>query len=159
MSNQLRTVTLLFLLDKDRVLLAMKKRGFGEGRFNGVGGKLNSGESIEDAAKRECEEEIGVVPKNIEKVAILNFYFTENGKKGILDQQAHVFLSRDWYGEPVESEEMKPEWFNKDKIPFDQMWPDDILWLPKVLAGSKIDADFYFGKDDAVEDYKINDLS
>lgn len=54
--------TLLFLIKDDHVLLAMKKRGFGAGNWNGVGGKIEAGESIEQALVRECQEEIGVTP-------------------------------------------------------------------------------------------------
>lgn len=45
-NNKLRKVTLCILFDKDRVLLAMKKRGFGVGKWNGAGGKLKDGETI-----------------------------------------------------------------------------------------------------------------
>jgi len=49
-------LTLLFLIKEDQILLAMKKRGFGMGRFNGVGGKIEPGETIEQAMIRECQE-------------------------------------------------------------------------------------------------------
>jgi len=55
-------LTLLFLIKDDQILLAMKKRGFGAGRFNGVGGKVEPGETIEQALIRESQEEINVTP-------------------------------------------------------------------------------------------------
>ncbi|MGH7234133.1 MAG: NUDIX domain-containing protein, partial [Candidatus Saccharimonadales bacterium] len=76
----MQRATLLLLLENDRILLAMKRRGFGVGKWNGVGGKLNQGETIEQAAKRECFEEIQVKPKEITEVAILNFYFPDSKK-------------------------------------------------------------------------------
>ena len=69
----LRKATLCFLLRDDEVLLAMKKRGFGVGKWNGVGGKVMEGESIEEAMKRECREEIGVALKELEEVGELSF--------------------------------------------------------------------------------------
>lgn len=63
---ELRQASLGLLIEGERVLLAMKKRGFGQGKWNGVGGKPNEGEKIEVAADREILEEIGVevVEKN-----------------------------------------------------------------------------------------------
>ena len=47
-----KLLTLLFVIESDRVLLGMKKRGFGAGRWNGFGGKVDRDETIEEAAKR-----------------------------------------------------------------------------------------------------------
>ena len=43
-----------------QLLLGRKKRGFGEGKWNGFGGKLEPGETVEEAAVRELQEESGV---------------------------------------------------------------------------------------------------
>ena len=40
------------------MLLGMKKRGFGTGKWNGFGGKVEVGETVADAAQRELEEEV-----------------------------------------------------------------------------------------------------
>lgn len=45
---------------KDQILLGMKKRGFGMGKWNGFGGKVEPGETIEEGALREMAEESGV---------------------------------------------------------------------------------------------------
>ncbi len=105
----LRQATLMFLIDGNKVLLAMKKRGFGEGKWNGVGGKPNAGETIEQTAIRETEEEVGVKVKNIVQVGILDFYFPSVPEEKNWNQQVVVFLAKEWDGEPVETEEMKPE--------------------------------------------------
>ena len=44
--------TLLFVRKDDEILLGMKKRGFGTGKWNGFGGKIEAGETIEQAAVR-----------------------------------------------------------------------------------------------------------
>jgi len=131
--------------DKE-ILLAMKKRGFGVGKWNGVGGKIDlekGDKSIIDAAIRETEEEIGVRVRELEKVALLNFTFPYNKD---WDQIVHVFLAQNWEGEPAESEEMVPKWFKIHEIPYDKMWDDDRIWLPEVLEGKKLKADFIFQK-------------
>ncbi len=158
----MRDTTLLFLIKKDQICLAMKKRGFGTGRWNGVGGKLNQGESIEDATVRETFEEIGVKvcngkenngmisgQNNLKKVAELEFLFADPTKSN-WNQLVHVYFAEKWEGEPIESEEMKPEWFKIGDIPFKDMWPDDPFWLPKVIAGDFVRASFTFGDGDVI---------
>ena len=49
---QTRLMTLVFVREDARVLLGLKKRGFGVGRWNGFGGKVQSGETIEEGAAR-----------------------------------------------------------------------------------------------------------
>ncbi len=131
------------LVKGDKIILAMKKRGFGAGKLNGIGGKVAEGETIEVAAAREVEEEIGVItdPAKMEKVGNVEFYFKD---KPEWNQHMHIFLVKDWQGEPEESEEMTPRWYSQNEIPFDAMWPDDKHWLPAVLAGKKVEGKFYF---------------
>lgn len=149
---ELRNTTLVFLVKKDAglitdICLAMKKRGFGVGRYNGVGGKVEMGETIEVAALREAREEIAIEAKRLEKVGELSFYFPHNPA---WDQLVHVYLTDLWKGEPKESEEMNPSWFNISDIPYSSMWPDDEFWIPIVIGGEKVRASFTFGEGDVV---------
>ena len=86
----MKDTTLLFLIKKDErddgeyevitdICLAMKKRGFGVGRSNGVGGKVEAGEEIEDAVKREAQEEIGLDRQHIDVIGTLPQYRTATG--------------------------------------------------------------------------------
>lgn len=156
----MRNSTLLFLVKKKdekitEVCLAMKKRGFGMGRWNGVGGKVDVEESIEEATVREAKEEIGVDAKDLQKVGEIDFSFKF---KPDYNQRVHIYITENWEGEEVESEEMAPAWYGVDKIPYDIMWPDDIFWLPKVLDGEKIKAEFTFGEKDIILEQKVEDV-
>ena len=139
------------------ICLAMKKRGFGVGRWNGVGGKVGEGESIEQATIRETYEEIGVKisEKDMMKVAELTFKFS---KKSEWNQIVNTYLAEKWEGEPIESDEMNPKWFEIKNMPYDKMWPDDIYWLPRVIEGEFIKAQFTFGDNDIIEDKKIENV-
>lgn len=155
--KELRNVTLVFLIKKlngeiKEICLAMKKRGFGVNRWNGVGGKVVSEETIEEAAQRETKEEIGVAIKNLSKVAELSFYFPHQPD---WDQLVHVYFTENWEGEPDESEEMKPQWFRPGELPFQDMWPDDKFWLPEVINGNHLKALFKFGKNDNILEKEI----
>ncbi len=124
----------------------MKKRGFGAGKWNGVGGKVDGQESIEQATIRETKEEIGVSinPADLKSRGSIKFSF--DGKPD-WNQEVHFFVTEKWEGKPVESEEMKPQWYDNDKLPFENMWLDDPYWLPKVLAGKKVEGEFLFNND------------
>ena len=134
---------LCLLMKEGQVLLAMKKRGFGTGRWNGVGGKLLEGETIESSLMREMKEEIGVTvhEQDLKKCGLLDFYFQT---KPEWSQRVHVFFVTSWEGEPTETEEMKPQWFPLSAIPYDEMWVDDRHWLPIVLKGQSVTASFTF---------------
>ncbi|MDO8557857.1 MAG: 8-oxo-dGTP diphosphatase [bacterium] len=147
MSLKKKILTLCIIHTDTHVLLGMKKRGFGAGRWNGFGGKVQEGEDVETAAEREVREEAYIAPTNLKKRGILFFEF-ENNPGEVLE--IHVFNASVFKGEPAESEEMKPQWFLKSEIPFSQMWPDDIYWLPLVLEGKSVEGKFYFRDNDTL---------
>ncbi len=151
----MKQATLCLLVKDDKILLAMKKRGFGVGKWNGVGGKVEFGEKIIDAAIREAKEEIGVDVKNIEKYGFFDFKFAD---KPMWNQGVTLFVAKEWVGEPAESEEMMPKWFSHNEIPYQEMWPDDAHWMPHVLQGKKVEASFVFGEDDKILDHDLKVL-
>ncbi len=135
--------TLCLVVEEDKVLLGMKKRGFGAGRWNGFGGKLKDGESIWNAALRELEEESGLVAEDIEERGIVRFHF--EGQEKVIE--VHIFKASSFSGEPRESEEMSPSWFSLDAIPFEMMWPSDHLWFPIFLSGQRFVGEVHFDQD------------
>ncbi|MDB6070522.1 MAG: mutX [Verrucomicrobiales bacterium] len=134
--------TLLFVVKEDRVLLIRKKRGLGAGKINGPGGKLDPGETPEQCAVRETEEELGVRAKGVREVGLLSFQFTDG-----LGLFCHVFRADDCEGEPVETDEAIPRWTKTDEIPFDEMWADDREWFHHLLADRKFMGFFDFEGD------------
>lgn len=139
------TVTLCFLLREGEILLGMKKEGFGIGKWNGVGGKVEKGETLLSGAVREIAEEINVLVKeeHLEKTAELLFRFVEEDEI-VSELHGHVYFIREWEGEPSESGEICPKWHKIDEIPFETMWKDDREWLPRVLSGEKLKGTFWF---------------
>ena len=134
-----KLLTLVLVEKEGELLLGMKKRGFGEGRWNGFGGKLEKGESIEEAAKRELYEEVGLEARLLDEVGRLTFSFVTDES---LQLEVHVFKTTAVMGDVIETDEMKPRWFSFEDIPYTDMWPDDVLWLPKVLEGNKVVGNF-----------------
>jgi len=141
--------TLCFLMRGDppaEVLLGFKKTGFGAGKYTGVGGKVEAGETIARAAVRELEEETGVrvTEQDIQYVGRLTFLFPA---KPAWSQEVHVFRAAAWEGEAVEISEIKPVWFGVNQLPYEQMWQDAPHWLPGILAGERIRMRFVFEDD------------
>ncbi|MFZ2252543.1 MAG: NUDIX domain-containing protein [Minisyncoccia bacterium] len=139
-----KILTLAYLLKDDKICLAMKKRGFGEGYLCGYGGKIEAGETIINAAVREIDEEssVAVAVTDLEKIAVIEFFF-KDGKH----LEVHTYFVNTWEGEPEETEEMRPEWFLYNDIPYEKMWADDIHWLPFALRGGKFTGRVWFKED------------
>uniref|UniRef100_H2YYG2 Oxidized purine nucleoside triphosphate hydrolase n=1 Tax=Ciona savignyi TaxID=51511 RepID=H2YYG2_CIOSA len=130
--NRYLCCTLVQIFDHKRILLGLKKRGLGVGKWNGFGGKVKPGEEIKMAAVRELKEESGldVETSDLTNVGKLVFEFVNNG----LVIEVYVFRAQNYHGEIVETEEMKPQWFSIDEIPFNEMWVDDIDWYPFMFT-------------------------
>ncbi|XP_077980099.1 oxidized purine nucleoside triphosphate hydrolase-like [Glandiceps talaboti] len=131
-----KLLTIVYIVKDNKVLLGLKKRGFGVGNWNGFGGKVQAGETIEDAAKRELEEESSLTVDHLEKIGVVDQEFVNDST--VLEM--HIYKTDSYHGDPTESEEMKPQWFEIDSIPYDKMWADDKYWIPYMLKG-----DYFYG--------------
>jgi 8-oxo-dGTP pyrophosphatase MutT (NUDIX family) len=134
-----KTLTLTFVISGEQVLLGQKQRGFGVGLFNGYGGKVEAGETIVAAARRELLEESGLTARTLTPAGELTFTYEDTGEVMVV----YVFVAT-VVGEPVVTEEMVPKWFPLTELPYEAMWSDDPYWLPQVLAGNIIHGHFTF---------------
>jgi 8-oxo-dGTP diphosphatase/2-hydroxy-dATP diphosphatase len=147
-----KVYTLVLIVKDDKILLGMKKRGFGAGWWNGFGGKVQPGESILEAAQREVKEESGLKVENLHPRGVLSFTF--EGEEDI--HEANIFETRTFTGEPVETEEMLPQWFEFSDMPYDKMWPADRIWIPEYIKGKILKGTFNFTKDKQVASYTLD---
>ncbi|XP_042293524.1 7,8-dihydro-8-oxoguanine triphosphatase [Sceloporus undulatus] len=146
--------TLVLVVQPQRVLLGMKKRGFGAGLWNGFGGKVQPGETIEQAARRELQEESGLTVDSIEKMGKITFEFVGNTEL----MEVHIFRADSFQGDPTESDEMRPQWFELDQVPFKNMWPDDIYWFPLLLQKKLFIGYFKFQGQTTILDYTLKEV-
>ena len=143
-----------YIIKDGKILLIRKKRGFGEGKLNAPGGKVEKDEELEDAVKRELQEEIGITPMKPRLLAEIEFF-----NDGKMEWHVYVFRSDSYTGELIETEEAMPHWFSVEKIPYDEMWADDRHWLPLFLQEKRIRAKFHFKNDwKEIEKYSIQEL-
>jgi 8-oxo-dGTP diphosphatase/2-hydroxy-dATP diphosphatase len=150
-----KQLTLSVITNDNKILLGMKKRGFGVGKWNGFGGKVETGETIEAAMARELSEETGLAAQEMHLVAKFDFYFPADP----VIMEVHVFKIDKFSGEAIESEEMQPGWFAFSDIPYAEMWPDDEFWLPRVLAGEKLHGYFKFDEKGVIYEQQLDIIS
>lgn len=142
---------LIFVIDHSepaerKVLLGMKKLGFGTGNVVGLGGHVEDGEDSVTAAVREACEEAGIVihPAGVIPAGLVRFRFPS---KANWDQDVAVFVTSAWDGSPEASDEIEPRWYPIDDLPVQDMWDDAHYWLPRVLDGDRVDGTITFGDD------------
>ncbi len=131
--------TLVFVVRDGEVLLIRKLRGLGAGKMNAPGGRLEPGETHEACAVRETREEIGVVPLDLTEAGELFFQFLDG-----YSIHVRVFRAADCTGEPRPTAEAIPFWTEVGAIPFHEMWEDDRIWLPHLLAARPFSGRFLF---------------
>jgi len=147
------TTNLCYILnDNNEVLLIMKKRGVGQGKWNGPGGKVGENESIEESVIREVEEETGLKVGNLKNKGVLEFVAPA---KPAIQSRCHIFITRDYQGDLIESEECYGRWHPVNNLPFEQMWDDDVIWLGKLLKQeAEVRYRFFLDKDEKLERYE-----
>jgi 8-oxo-dGTP diphosphatase len=141
--------TLVFVFQDDEILLINKKTGLGKGKVNGPGGKVDPGETPEVCAVRECQEELGITVSELEYCGQHKFQFVDG-----YSIHVWVYRTRVYEGVPGETHEAEPLWVRQDRIPYDQMWEDDRLWLPMLIRGERFQTRWIFDGDRML-DYDI----
>ncbi len=138
--------TLMFILRDDEVLLIEKKTGFGKGKVNGPGGRLEQGETPLQAAIREVQEEVCVTPTGVESCGELFFQFLDG-----LTIHGFVFRASGFEGTPSETVEALPFWHPVADMPYDRMWADDRHWVPLMFERKPFVARFLFDDETMME--------
>ena len=129
-----------------QLLLGVKKRGFGMGRLVAPGGRLEPGESALEATVREVREESGltVAPEDLHEAGRIAYRFPARPE---WDLTITVFTAARFSGEPEPSDELDPAWHDVATVDYAAMWDDARHWLPRVLAGERVDALITFAAD------------
>lgn len=141
-----------YVLEDDKVLLGLRKQtewGLGKNLIAGIGGKVGdrpeiANETHDKALEREFEEEIGATPELYHRAGQIICLYPH---KPEWNQKIAVYIIDRLAGEPVETEAIRPEWYDVNQLPLDQMWDDSQYYLPQVLGGQAVRATFVYGPD------------
>lgn len=147
-----------FAVRGDEVLLMHRIKGLGQGLVSGIGGKVGDEEAFahetpDQALVREFQEEIGITPTRYRKVGRVRFIWTTKPKWSM---DVAIYLIDEWHGEPIETDVAKPIWHKINDLPTQNMWEDNLYWVPRILDGEYVDAVFLYGPDEKIIEHVFN---
>lgn len=122
----LETVLVYIEENEQYLLIHKKKKDMNEGKYLGIGGKIEIGESIVDALLRETKEETGLTLHDF--VHRANIYFTS----GNYQEKMYLFTSNAFSGQVISSNEGDLVWINKNALKSLPMWAGDHYFLNKL---------------------------
>lgn len=121
--------TLVLVKNKNKILMVFKKRTF-NGTYNLPGGHKDKEESFKNCAIRECKEETGIIPQDLQRLG--SIYFSFEGKDAFTDIQ--IFSAKNHEGKIIhEQEECNAYWIDRTEIPYEQMLPADREFMPDII--------------------------
>jgi 8-oxo-dGTP diphosphatase len=152
----MKLATLCYIIDKKRNSTLMlhrikKENDYHQGKWNGLGGKLNEGESPEECAIREIKEESGLTVTT----PLLKGFLTFPNFDGVDDWYVFVFTFNEFEGTLIDSPEGKLEWIPNNRLTSLNLWEGDKVFLEWIFKGKIFSAKFNY-EDGKFLDYSVN---
>lgn len=152
----MKLATLCYVMDKnsDKTLMihrVKKKNDYHEGKWNGLGGKFEQGESPEECAIREIEEESGLKIKAINMKGFITFPLFD-GKE---DWYVFVFTAEEFSGKLIESNEGNLEWIPNEKLTELNLWDGDKIFFDWLFRDKFFSAKFVY-KNGKMNSYRVH---
>ena len=141
----MKLATLCYVIDKKTNSTLMlhrvkKENDYHEGKWNGLGGKFEIGESPEDCAIREIEEESGLRVKNVKMKGFITFPMFDK----IEDWYVFLFTAADFEGELIDSPEGNLKWIPNEKLTEINLWDGDKIFIPWLFEDKFFSAKFIY---------------
>jgi len=149
----MKLATLCYIRHNNQTLMLhriKKENDMHAGKWNGLGGKFEPGESPEECAIREMQEESGLLVTNPRLHGVITFpNFAGND-----DWYAFLFSATEFTGELIDSPEGVLEWIDNDKVLDLNLWPGDRIFIPWLEQDSFFSAKFVY-IDNELETYEV----
>jgi len=150
----MKLATLVYLRKNGKTLMVYRNKKANDvhqGKWNGLGGKFEAGETPEECAIREVLEESGLMVKDLKLKGFLSFPEFANNE----DWYAFLFCANDYEGEIIDSPEGHLEWIDNEQILSLPLWEGDRIFLPWLDQPGFFSAKFSY-KNGKLIDYKVN---
>lgn len=141
----MKLATLCYVTDKktDSTLMihrVKRENDYHEGKWNGLGGKFEQGESPEECAIREIEEECGLKVKSIKMKGFITFPMFD-GKD---DWYVFLFTADEFTGELIDSNEGNLAWIKNNALIDLNLWDGDKIFIPWLFKDNFFSAKFNY---------------
>ncbi|NMC14045.1 MAG: 8-oxo-dGTP diphosphatase [Chloroflexi bacterium] len=149
----MKLATLCYIKHAGKTLMIhriKKANDMHQGKWNGLGGKLEPGETPEECVIREVREESGLIIHNPTLKGILTFPLFANNE----DWYAFVFTATQFNGELINSREGDLAWIDDDKLLSLPLWEGDLIFLPWLNNEGFFSGKFVY-QDDRLVDHCV----
>ncbi|MEG8946133.1 NUDIX hydrolase [Rosettibacter firmus] len=149
----MQLATLCYVIDDDKTLMmhrVKKKNDMHEGKWNGLGGKFEHGETPEECVIREVKEESGLLIKNPKLHGFITFPMFD-GKK---DWYVFLFTAKEFEGNLIDSKEGILKWIPNDKLLELNLWEGDKIFIPWLFQDKFFSAKFIY-EDGILKNYEV----
>ena len=152
----MKLATLCYITNKktDSTLMihrVKKENDYHLGKWNGLGGKFEQGESPEECAIREIKEESGLTVNNITMKGFITFPMFD-GKE---DWYVFLFVSDKYEGKLIDSKEGNLAWIPNEKLMEINLWDGDKIFIPWLFKDKFFSAKFNYKNGEFI-DYEVN---
>jgi 8-oxo-dGTP diphosphatase len=139
----MQLATLCYLKQNNKTLMlhrVKKENDMHEGKWNGLGGKFEPGETPEECVIREIEEESGLKIVN----PTLHGWISFPAFDDIKDWFVFLFSATEFSGELIESDEGNLEWIRDEKITSLNLWEGDKIFMDWINKEKFFSAKFIY---------------